>query len=131
MKRQKKLRQIAQKQRQLQNDLKKQHAKTDALIRGGQTLQNALMRKFDDVLLTTDRSLGDVGGKGKNLFVWLWKTLSELFCQIGVEIKWLWSARKLSNFLAAYILGWLSFGCMVGTLTWARKDSNYWWFQFP
>jgi len=33
------------------------------------------MTRFNDVLLTTDLSLGDVAGKGKNFFGWLWKTL--------------------------------------------------------
>ena len=67
----------------------------------------------------TDRSLGAVGGKGKNFLSGFGRHFSSLlgtFCQIGVEIKWVCAARKLPNFLAAYILGWLGFGCMVGTL---------------
>jgi hypothetical protein len=55
---------IRKMQKELESKFQKQKDKLDALCRGVQ-----------NVLLTTDRSLGEVGGIGQNFFMWLWKEL--------------------------------------------------------
>jgi hypothetical protein len=51
-------------QKELESGFQTQTDKLDAVLRG-----------VDNVLLTTDRSLGEVGGIGQNFFMWLWKEL--------------------------------------------------------
>lgn len=43
---------------------------------GGQELQAALMTKSDTVMLSIDRSLGQMGGGSKNFFAWLWTAIA-------------------------------------------------------
>ena len=55
---------IRKMQKELESEFQKQKDRLDAVRRG-----------VHNVLLTTDRSLGEVGGIGQNFFVWLWKEL--------------------------------------------------------
>ena len=89
------LRHIARKQRQIESSLEFHGKSMDDLRGAAGDLQNASMRKFDAVLLTTDRSLGVAGGTGECFFFWLWKCLQSplgSFYLRGMRIKQVISA---------------------------------------
>lgn len=100
-----------------------------------QACREAILQRLERVLISTDRALGEVGGKDINFIEW---TFDYIFGEFWKFFKRRspnqrgFSTRNFSKCTVAYIVAWASFGVMLGGLIWAvndKSDKYKWWGQ--